>query len=259
MNGVIIYRGESKITPGRGIVVVATGLSGQSQNEKTGKIIQTWILPDENHAPMSDLVKYGYDTAVCGNCSQRPALGGGCYVTIGQAPQAILGAVNRYVYPQYPIEFTAKLAENRIVRLGSYGDPAAVPFELWEQFLFLSKSHRGYTHQWRTCDIRFRKYCMASVETEREAREAQAMGYRTFRVRTSVDSTILDNEIICPASKEGNYRRTCETCRACSGTGKNDTASGHSIAIAAHGSAYKVQRTQQIIHRKTLLELEMVN
>ena len=48
---------------------------------------------------------------------------------------------------------------------------------------------------------------MASADTEAEAKEAWAKGWRTFRVRKgSQDALIKGQEIICPASDEGGKR-----------------------------------------------------
>lgn len=76
---------------------------------------------------------------------------------------------------------------------------------------------------------------MASVDSEEEKEEANKLGWRTFRVRNK-DEQVLKNEIICPASKEANNSRICETCKACSG-GDNKKAS---VTIIVHGTAYKV-------------------
>lgn len=47
------------------------------------------------------------------------------------------------------------------VRLGTYGDPAAVPTVVWQTVLAQSAMHTGYTHQWRTCDQTLAHWCMA--------------------------------------------------------------------------------------------------
>ena len=68
-----------------------------------------------------------------------------------------------------------------MVRLGTYGDPAAVPASIWSDLVAYSDGHTGYTHQWRTSPG-LRGLCMASVDSEEEAIEAWALGWRTFRV-----------------------------------------------------------------------------
>lgn len=65
-------------------------------------------------------------------------------------------------------------------RIGAYGDPSAVPYEVWEPFLQLLGPRTGYTAEWRTCDPRMRHLCMASVYSQEQAREANNMGWRGF-------------------------------------------------------------------------------
>ena len=60
---------------------------------------------------------------------------------------------------------TAAVAGGKI-RGGSYGDPAAVPFHVWESFLDGMESGTAYTHQWRNFP-ELAAFCMASVELGR--------------------------------------------------------------------------------------------
>jgi hypothetical protein len=76
---------------------------------------------------------------------------------------------------------------------------------------------------------------MASVDSEQEARAAQAAGWRTFRVKVSTDPK-LEREVTCPASKEAGQRTTCEDCRACGGLSAKARAG---IVINAHGATAK--------------------
>jgi hypothetical protein len=119
----------------------------------------------------------------------------------------------------------------RSVRLGAYGDPAAIPFETWGQFVTAAAGWIGYTHQWRRCDPRFRTIVMASVDSVAEFREAQRYGWRTFRVLPSKETVLQRNECRCPASDEMQHRTTCERCQLCRGQSRP----ARSIAIVAHG------------------------
>ena len=95
------------------------------------------------------------------------------------------------------------------VRQGAYGDPAVVPENVWAQL----DRRRGtsYSHQWRTAMVQ--AFSMASVTTLAEAAEAQAMGYRTYRV--DVDQVgPQDGEITCPNETQGT---TCSDCGLCNG------------------------------------------
>jgi hypothetical protein len=117
-----------------------------------------------------------------------------------------------------------------LVRLGTYGDPAAVPVHVWQTLTYAAKGHTGYTHRWRKAPA-LRTLCMASVDSVAEAREAHALGWRYFRVAMPSDLARLDIEARCPASAEAGKKLTCAQCMACAG------ANGRrgSIVIQAHG------------------------
>jgi hypothetical protein len=121
--------------------------------------------------------------------------------------------------------------EGRAARLCAYGDPAAVPFEVWRVVLETASSWTAYSHAWRVCDPRLKTIAMASVDSEREFFEAGLAGWRTFRVRLQPDPLIAGAEFVCPASDEGGHRSTCDRCRLCSGT----SSPARSVAIVAHG------------------------
>jgi len=100
------------------------------------------------------------------------------------------------------------LLEGRHVRLGAYGDPAAIPFEVWRQLLATAAGHSRTPHAWRTCDPRFKAIAMASVDDVREFHEAGLRGWRTFRIRRTVDDAIIAGaEFVCPASDEAGTAR----------------------------------------------------
>ena len=139
-NGVILYRGPSQLD-GAPIVVIATGLADASANTKTGAMIQTWILradTDPIEAKRGDM-----DTSICGDC---PLRGAKCYVNVTQAPRAVFDGVRRGIYPRYVKRDHAKLFAGRALRVGSYGDPAAVPLRVWLAVVPLAKKVAGYTH-----------------------------------------------------------------------------------------------------------------
>ena len=78
-------------------------------------------------------------------------LGGACYVNIGQAPLGIYRAFERGNYPDYSNDGEAIAAAlgGRSVRMGAYGDPAAIPVTVWESLLIAADGWTGYTHQSR--------------------------------------------------------------------------------------------------------------
>lgn len=225
-NGFVLYRGPSMLD-GAPIVAIVTGTASRSDNPKTGAMLQTWIMR-EDIAPTLAL-KSGADASVCGDCKHRPANGGACYVVVHQGPLSVWKAHGRGNYPL--ADDVAALGAGRAVRLGSYGDPAAVPVSVWEAFVSRATSHTGYTHQWRNASSALRALCMASADDATERDEARAMGWRTFRVRCA-DEPLGERESVCPASAEAGFKTNCATCGACSGA---DGKRG-SIAIVVHGS-----------------------
>ena len=126
-----------------------------------------------------------------------------------------------------------ELIAGRVIRLGSYGDPAAVPAWIWRALVRKAKGWTGYTHQWKIRPA-MHDLCMASVDNAEEYAEAKNAGWRTFRVRTA-DEQLGDREIACPASDEAGNKTTCEKCRLCAGTSKP----AKDIAIIVHGTKAK--------------------
>lgn len=230
-SGYIIYRGPSLLN-GENIVVVA--ITKKSTNVKTGNVVQSYILVDNGNSPV-DNVRALADAAICGNCPHRRGLGGACYVNLGQGPRAVADGIVRGIYP-HDLAAAAAASTGRMVRLGTYGDPAAVPAYVWDTLLQHAAGNLGYTHQWKNGkSAHVMHLCMASADSEADRVIAKAMGYRTFRVRTPEETTGA-GEFMCPASKEAGYRKTCATCGACSGgvnTRKADPA------IIVHGSLAK--------------------
>jgi len=225
-NGIIIYRGPS-LLDGAPIVVIATGFKVKSENTKTGAMIQTYILRSD--MPPTVAVKTGADASICGNCALRgngDGSGRRCYVTVGKGPQAVYRAFAR---GKYPSVWSQHNFNGRKVRLGAYGDPAAVPIEIWKTVTYAATGWTGYTHQWRTTPA-LQPYVMASADSPEDALQAQMRGWRTFRVVLPGAVERLENEGRCPASAEAGKKLTCSICMACSGGKRRG-----SIVIQAHG------------------------
>lgn len=243
-NSAVFYRGPSQLT-GDPIVAVLTGLRLPSANPKTGPMLQTWILRSDM-TPMA-AVESGADEAICGRCPLRGSLeartihmrqthqapslkfGRGCYVPYWRAPNNVFKSLAQAA--ELAPAVLARLVRKKFVRVGSYGDPAAVPFDVLDRAFAGIAGWTGYTHQWKGCDQRLRDLIMASVETEAGAQEAQAAGWRTFRARRQGES-LASNEVICPASNEAGHKLTCQRCGLCRGQASR---SERSIAIFAHG------------------------
>lgn len=239
-SGVVLYRGPSMLN-GKPIVVVATGLEG-SKNVKTGNFVQTYILSDEGQTPV-DAITSGKDESVCGDCVHRKVNGWGtCYVNVGQGPQSVYKAYRAGSYRDFTPDMLDDVFAGRKVRLGAYGDPAAVPMRVWHMITGVAAAWTGYTHQWRKFP-ELKAYCMASVETAKQLRHARRKGWKTFRVMNATE-TRQEAEFACPASEEAGKRKTCEECLACHGgewNGKQVTP-----AIVIHGPKFKTRRFKKM-------------
>lgn len=231
MIGAVLYQGPSQLD-GVPIVVIITGFSGGSTNIKTGKMLQTWIMRAD--IDPGEAVQSGRDGSICGNCPKRRSTGGACYVVVEQAPLSIWRAWKAGRYLDWTSSLPYNALAGRSVRIGSYGDPAAVPVNVWrrvrEQKL---AGWTGYTHQWRTA-FNYRLFLMASVDSEAEMVEAQSKGWRTFRVRDEGAPLDTANEVDCPSEVT-----TCESCGLCRGRSRV----AKSVAIEVHG--YLLGRVRQ--------------
>jgi hypothetical protein len=225
--GCVVYHGPSRLD-GSEIVVILTA----SKNRKTGaRTVQSWILRADRD-PLS-ASRAGADESVCGDCPHRWHTGGKCYVNIGQAPLSVWRAWRDGKYPALAPRDAARLLGGRLLRIGSYGDPCAVPTGVWRALLRGADRHTGYTHQWhRPGAHHYRRFLRASCDTQAQAHAARSLGWRTFRV-LRVDEA-LGNETLCPASKEAGFKSTCDRCALCDGADPNRPR--RSVAIPLHGS-----------------------
>ncbi|MEQ9319103.1 MAG: hypothetical protein RIF41_08075 [Polyangiaceae bacterium] len=238
----IAYRGPSAVDGKLIRAALYTLYSPRNQaNRKTGPMAQLMIAPDE--VPPHEAVNTGMDRSVCGDCRHRPALGGGCYVNVGayfprvwetssDQPQDLEGAC-------------AALRESRRpLRLGSWGDPAALPFEVVSELIDAADGHTAYTSLWRTCDPRFSEVAMASVASQAEREEARSAGWKTFRIRPP-SGEVVAGEMICPASEERGHVATCADCLACAGTSGGDGR--RDVVIIAHGVESRRRRVLRVV------------
>lgn len=232
-NGAILYSGPSMID-GKPIVVIVTGLAKATSNGKTGDMVQTWILRSDIH-PVEALATGG-DSSICGGCPHRPKTHDGskfsersCYVNV-MGPNAVFKAYKAGKYATMPTSEIAKAVAGRMVRLGSYGDPAAAPLAMWRVLVSQAAGHTGYTHQWKSERLRgVTELCQASADTAAELDKARSLGLGTFRVRSAAEP-VQAGEIVCPASEEAGKVTTCADCRMCDGS------SARNVVIIAHGT-----------------------
>lgn len=236
MQNKIIYQGPSLID-GEPIVVIAIA---KSRNSKTGDMVQTYILADNGKSPVENS-KTGADYSICGNCLHRGqattdpkrkiAEKRTCYVNLAQG---VLIVSKHYMAGGYEIAVghaeIAELGAGRMVRIGAYGDGAAVPSYIWDSLLSESIGHTAYSHQEDILSIDPNLF-MISADTREQAQRAWDNGKRTFRVIGNVQDVIKGAEILCPASEEAGRRTTCKTCKLCAGA----SIAAKSIAIVAHG------------------------
>jgi len=237
MKGIVLYKGPSKLGD-QNIVVI---LTLKSMNKKTGDMSQTWIL-NQDMSPV-EAVNTNQTVSVCGTCPLQQSIGGACYVNVGQAPLAVWNAWRKGKYIDDLITSEFHDASNlrvwlrhKKVRFGAYGDPAAVPTDVWKVLAESCAGYTGYTHQLghKSFDKTLSRYCMLSVDTLFKAEsihspdrvDYQLTNARTFRVITK-DAPLMDNEILCP-SIDGIE---CRDCLLCDGAGKQPN-----IAIEVHGS-----------------------
>ena len=219
----LIYSGPSALD-GKTIFAALTGIEIPSANVKTGPILHTWILREE--IPPVDAVRSGEDESICGNCSLRGngTKGRSCYVPVFRSPTVIYKNRDKLK----PIT-DKHLFRNRYVRLGAYGDHAALPTEITMDIHRKATGTTGYTHQWRTCDQELRKVLMASCDSVEDRLLAKEMGWNTFRIRRPGDAK-LKGEELCPASEEAGKKLICHSCQKCGGNKTNKD-----IVINVHG------------------------
>ena len=180
----------------------------------------------------TEAAKRGFDKGICGDCPLKLSQTGSCYVNM----LPVNNIYRKYATGSYP-KFSANEIEvvkryQYPIRIGSYGDPTAVPFDVWEPIISASGRYTGYTHQFHKCDSRWKQYLMASVQSESEARIAQSQGWRSFRI-IAPDAPLSENEILCSHTQDDRIQ--CETCLLCDGA-----SSKPNIADRVHGLKWKV-------------------
>ena len=222
----VVWQGVSLLDGVTPIVVLA---SFKSANVKTGDMVQTWILRSDIAPNVA--IREGADTAICGVCPHRGKASGGsgaCYVN-PRTPASVYRAFARGNVRALDLD----AFKGRKVRFGAYGDPAAVPYEVWAAIAAVADGVTGYTHQWRACDPRMASVCMASCDSIEEYVAARRNGWRGFVVR-ELGAAKPKGLVQCPATAGADNKVTCITCMQCGGTGNGRTAS---ISIEVHGAS----------------------
>ena len=221
IGGVVLYRGPSLIGGGN-IVCVATI---HSKNRKTGNMIQVWILPDDGLTPLQAL-QQGKNGSACGNCPLQGwydfttgrMVSRVCYVNVGQAPNAVWRKLQRGGYPTFNQAEHNHLFVNRKIRIGAYGDPAALPDNVLGYLTTAGSGWTGYSHQLFWIDpVRAQelaKVLMVSCHTPAQHAEAIRRGWRPFTAIRANQAPPVGS-VQCPAY---THHVTCLQCGLCCGT-----------------------------------------
>ncbi len=232
-----LWRGPSSLDDAP-VVVIASGVGVPSLNPKTGPVIQVYFLRAD--VSPCDAVTAKDTRSICGECVHAPHRDGTCYVNAAFGAHQLWLSWRRGDCPPLSREVWGRRFAGRFLRLGAYGDPASAPDDVSIAVVGAAEGHTGYTHAWRDRPL-LRSVCMASVTGEADRLEAEAMGWRAFRVVPMNPDTHEYLELVpkdlatCGASVERGKRVTCIDCQACGGLSSKARAS---IVIGAHGTAH---------------------
>jgi hypothetical protein len=235
--GAVLYEGPSRIN---GAPIVAI-MVYESENKKTGDIPQVWILQPGVH-PFQARVD-GTDVAVCGGCIL--AKNRGCYVNWTTLAK-ILPCYESGKYGDIDhARWWFRRNSPNAVRIGAYGDPVAVPLEVWERLAELPPQPTilGYTQMWRSPLAEgYQKFCMASTKSPREYADAKRLGWRSFRAALPQDAAPAQMQKLCPETV--NDEETCKSCRMCSGG-----VDGPDIMVELHGAGATMKRATESLRK----------
>lgn len=229
-NGLIVWEGPSEID-GEPIVLILSSIQNNS-NRKTGTQVETYII----RADMSpkEAVDTGEDYSVCGTCPRRPTNNGSCYVIVWHGPGVIY---KQYSEGRYERITDYNILKGKSLRMGSYGDPAAVPIEVWQKLLKHSQFHTGFTEKWREkIGEPFKGICMASCSTVEEYNEAKALGWNCY-VSLPLNSPVPKKINKCLNSVNPNLYQ-CSNCNWCDGAKKD-------VWIFDHGAKHKIRKYEE--------------
>ena len=188
-----------------------TALNG-SENRKTGNMVQTYLIDKERL--ISEPKTFG------AKCEQCPMVDK-CYVSRDKLSvrKALVkltqGEATSYAFAT--LDEVLPLLQGRLVRLGTYGDPSAIPLDDLKRICESAKGHTGYTHFWREIDTDYSAYLMSSCESLSDELLSNALGYRAFRVLLDDQETheTTQKSVQCLNASVG---LTCAECLLCSGT-----------------------------------------
>ena len=281
MNNVLIYDGPSMLDRSP-IFAALVGLSSPSSNSATGAMLQIYIMRSD--IPPQAAVASGADSSVCGSCAMRgrvltlaaaesfaellaapkrrvllarieaARLRGDltlnvervCYVRLEQAPTGIFKAYEAGRYEVVTTPVAIELVRGRPLRVGAYGDSAALPVGVLRPVVAAAAVVLNYTHAAGYAPGRADRlgpFTMASADSIEQAQQYQARGLRTFRVSPSFELVggvrrVLDiqpGESQCPKTIDKAVQ--CVGCGLCDGNRRG--LRGNIVApVHGKGAAY---------------------
>ena len=196
---------------------VITGFKKKSDNRKTGEMLQTYLL--DKATLTSEPKVFGTKCAECPMVSK-------CYVN--QDKMSVRRTLKKLIngeacsYKFSTLEEVLPLLRGQRVRLGTYGDPSALPLHDLKKICEVSQGWTGYTHFWKEIASNYSLYLMASVEDLSGELLAHSLGYLTFRVLLKEDETLeVSSKSIQCLNVENDKTLVslqCVDCLICSGT-----------------------------------------
>jgi hypothetical protein len=261
-NSYCFYNGPSQLDRRHPIIAVMSNCqyNPEDYNIKTGDMLQTYIIMRDIHPQHA--IDFMIDDCICGKCVHRKGwkrhivngkvkLVRTCYVNIGKGVTAIWESFQRGNIPvvSSTVAATIQIVAGKETRIGSYGDPVAVPFPVWGDLLRYSLGHRGYTHQWRMQLAQpFKGVLQASCDNYTDQYEAEQAGWGTFTVLPEHDYVNRRHVAYskgmkqCPSDPFINemraYRNMLPMHTTCVGCPASLQCDGDShVVIRAHGSA----------------------
>jgi len=234
-NGFILWEGVSQIDGVTPVVCIVTGIRKASANGKTGDLMQTWILMQDVNPAQA--VRERSEGGVCGDCVHRPQADGkrSCYVNM-RTPGSVWRSYKAGNYARLDPQYWSLLGHVREagIRFGAYGDPGAVPVNVWQSLKSIARFTTGYTHTWRYSVSTYADVTMASCETLDDLRHAESLGYKAFLVVKAGEAkdTIGAGMARCPSDPSlVGVHVPCSQCQGCSGA----TSRRHRV-IEVHGA-----------------------
>lgn len=228
---IVVWRGKSLIdgSPIQALLTI------KHSNRKIGsRTVQLWILPMFYPFTQNKANRQSHN-GVCGACPMGGQYTGQdtkrtCYVNAMSVNTVWKGVNELSVNMKLALD-VLDLLHAPVLRLGAWGDPAAVPKRIINKLAKACVASIGYTHQWKQLD-QLKGLVMASTSSDVEAREAQAQGWKTYRIGTARAGK---GEIECPSKL-----KSCDQCQLCDGSTVN-------VFIEPHGVGTKEIKAKMLV------------